>query len=57
LIGDLTNQNAECTTLSDKQDKRISRLTSVDLNLKIGVFLRFPWLKQQLMFIHVYLVL
>ncbi len=61
LTGDLTNHNEESAILSDKQfwQERNVRLTSVDLNLKNGVYWRLSAveIKYLLMFIHFYFVL
>ncbi len=56
LTGDLTNHNAKSAILSDKQSRQESRLTSRDLNLKIGVYWHLSAVERRylLMFIHVY---
>ncbi len=38
MTGDLTNHNSESAILSVKQTRKESRLTSVDLNLKNGMY-------------------
>ncbi len=47
LTGNLINDQAESAILSDKQTRQESRLMSVDLNLKNGVYWQLSQLKQE----------